>query len=380
MFSSASSTYSLKRPARCIASLVSSDTQTDGTLGEECGGGGHGDTPRFVVGTCSLREANELHVIGFHEESNELLCDQAFSHPDEVWGVSPSPADPSLLLTCSNGARGGGGDGGSEFKVNLWKLPKPDPSREPLQEHAVGGARGAPLEKLGEPQGQFGGLQTAATAILWSPMGGGLSQGEGIVTLADGLLKKWSLGEGRFEETGSSTVCEGSRAAAAARGAPAAAWDPHRPSEVATAAGCSVRCWDLRTMKVTTTVEEAHRFAVRDVDYNPNKPFCIVSCGEDRLIKFWDLRNPQAPVKSIVGHDHWVNTVKYNRFHDQLLLSGSSDCTVHLWRVSSVSSAPLLEPEDDDIDSLDVNGHGDVGGFASGINGSKGEAADIRVR
>lgn len=45
-----------------------------------------------------------------------------------------------------------------------------------------------------------------------------------------------------------------------------------------------------------------------------------------------------------------------------------------------MSSAPLLEPEDDDIDSLDVNGHGDVGGFASGINGSKGEAADIRVR
>lgn len=75
-----------------------------------------------------------------------------------------------------------------------------------------------------------------------------------------------------------------------------------------------------------------------------------------------------------------VSTVKYNRFHDQLLLSGSSDCTVHLWRVSSVSSAPLLEPEDDDMDSLDVNGHGDVGGFASGINGSKGEAADIRVR
>lgn len=40
------------------------------------GGGGQGDTPRFVVGTCSLRESNELHIIGFHEESNELLCDQ----------------------------------------------------------------------------------------------------------------------------------------------------------------------------------------------------------------------------------------------------------------------------------------------------------------
>ena len=52
----------------------------------------------------------------------------------------------------------------------------------------------------------------------------------------------------RFEEAGCATVCEGS-AAAAARGAPAAAWDPHRPVEVATAALCGVRCWDLRTMK-----------------------------------------------------------------------------------------------------------------------------------
>lgn len=49
---------------------------------------------------------------------------------------------------------------------------------------------------------------------------------------------------------------------------------------------------------------------------------------------------------------------------------------VHLWRVSSVSSAPLLEPEDDDLGDLDLNGG--IGGLG-GANGSKGEAADIRV-
>lgn len=43
---------------------------------------------------------------------------------------------------------------------------------------------------------------------------------------------------------------------------------------------------------------------------------------------------------------------------------------MHLWRVSSVSSAPLLEPDDDDeIEEID----------APGISGSGGEAADIRV-
>jgi hypothetical protein len=35
--------------------------------------------------------------------------------------------------------------------------------------------------------------------------------------------------------------------------------------------------------------------------------------------------------------------VAFNPFHDQLLLSGGADSRVDLWRVSSVSSAPLLE-------------------------------------
>lgn len=51
-------------------------------------------------------------------------------------------------------------------------------------------------------------------------------------------------------------------------------------------------------------------------------------------------------VKQLAGHTHWVWTVKYNPCHDQLLLSGGSDSVVNLWRVSSISSAPLLELED----------------------------------
>ena len=49
---------------------------------------------------------------------------------------------------------------------------------------------------------------------------------------------------------------------------------------------------------------------------------------------------------------------------------------VHLWRVSSVSSAPLLEPEEEDAGGLDG---ADGEGFGGSNGGSKGEAADIRV-
>jgi WD40 repeat protein len=77
-----------------------------------------------------------------------------------------------------------------------------------------------------------------------------------------------------------------------------------------------------------------------------NKPYYYVTCGEDRLIKFWDSRKLQAPVKHLAGHTHWVCTVRYNPAHDQLLLSAGTDSLVNLWRVSSISSAPLLEMED----------------------------------
>ena len=69
----------------------------------------------------------------------------------------------------------------------------------------------------------------------------------------------------------------------------------------------------------------AHSYAARAVDYNPNKPFHIVTGGEDRLVKFWDFRKPDTPLKVLLGHSHWVWTVSFNRFHDQLLLSGGTD-------------------------------------------------------
>lgn len=59
----------------------------------------------------------------------------------------------------------------------------------------------------------------------------------------------------------------------------------------------------------------------RDIDYNPNKPSTLVTCGDDRLIKFWDTRHlGNGPLKVLEGHSHSVHCVRYNPFHDQLLL------------------------------------------------------------
>ena len=133
---------------------------------------------------------------------------------------------------------------------------------------------------------------------------------------------------------------------------------------------------------------------VRAVSFNSNKPWHLASGGDDHKVKLWDLRRPAAPVKILDGHTHWcgaappptarscasprhrlarapspplaprrppfltrrVTAVAFNSFHDQLVLSAGTDARVNLWRVSSVSSAPLLELGDDEIFGSDGSG------------------------
>ena len=124
---------------------------------------------------------------------------------------------------------------------------------------------------------------------------------------------------------------------------PRASWDPHNTNLIATTAGLNVVVADVRTGDTVLTLRQCHKFGVTDLDHNPNKPNILSSCGQDSLVKFWDLRysstsfeddsskmqvsaptsTRQHPLRILRGgHIHWSTRVKYNSFHDQLLLSG----------------------------------------------------------
>jgi WD40 repeat protein len=71
--------------------------------------------------------------------------------------------------------------------------------------------------------------------------------------------------------------------------------------------------------------------------------------------QFFDLRAARHPLLvGRGGHSHWVWNVLYNPFHDQLVLSTGTDSVVNLWRVSSISSAPLLALADDAYDDDEI--------------------------
>ena len=185
---------------------------------------------------------------------------------------------------------------------------------------------------------------------------------------------------------------------------PKASWDPHNHNLCAVTLGTNVGFVDMRVGKVVNGLKGCHRYGVTDVDYNPNKPHVLSSSGQDSLVKFWDLRyaaiydgndgndehedhedqygsgnacssnwSRHTPLRTLRGgHTHWTTCVKYNSFHDQLLLSGGTDSMVNLWRISSISSAPLMDlggaiDDDDDDDDDDVEGEDvDEGGRGAG--------------
>eukprot|EP00536_Pseudo-nitzschia_multiseries_P002850 jgi/Psemu1/301583/fgenesh1_kg.39_\ len=174
------------------------------------------------------------------------------------------------------------------------------------------------------------------------------------------------------------------------------AWDPHHSDITAISTGDIVQLVDWRESSSSSSSSLTmnsnsghphHRYGITDLDYNPNKPNVLVTSGKDGLLKFWDLRKTGSGYYDVNdsagdgaedeilgggvgtkkkqrpllvargGHRHWVTRVLYNPFHDQLVLSAGTDSLVNLWRMSTISSAPLLTFDDEQLQLQQSSNH-----------------------
>ena len=87
--------------------------------------------------------------------------------------------------------------------------------------------------------------------------------------------------------------------------------------------------------------------AVRSIDFNPNKQYHLCAGADDGSLAVWDSRQAAQPLSWGRYHSHWVWSVRYNTFHDQLILSAGSDSRVLLLsQVPVFSSFPLCSLSD----------------------------------
>ncbi|KAL1524034.1 hypothetical protein AB1Y20_018948 [Prymnesium parvum] len=322
--------YQMKQQARCLSALE-----------------GDTDHNKFVVCSLELRGENELHVLDFNEDTNEVCCQRVYAHPNEVWACATCPAPEHFDLLITTHASG------TELKTTLSKMVGLDETVRPDEDSraADGGGQTPPPEAV--PLEELLELPLTASlgesrGVLWNAV-----LPEQVVVLHAKQLRLYQLAHG----ISASTASEGISFAPPVDGDCfcTGRWDPHHAHALGLAVERTIMTVDTRTMKPAHTLPDAHTQRVRALDYNPNRPYVALSSGDDFAIKFWDLRKSSGPLHSQRAHSHWVTSASYNRFHDQLVLSSSSDSRVKLWRVSSLSSSPPSADEGE-IDEGDADG------------------------
>lgn len=261
-----------------------------------------------MVGTCALQQKNEIHLVEFSEDTAEVVCRQALPHEDEIWLLSVSPHDGRHVLTYAAGK--------STPALRLWRAGDPDSSEASLQQ----------ISSLADDETPL----TAVKSALWDPH----NEGNMIVADSEAVhVFQGATSSSNFRKT--LTLHVGQRCSGACL-------DPHHPNQVSTVDDAHLKTWDLRASRCAFKKEFADLFGARDVDYNPNVPYQVLTAGEDATLRFWDLRHLGKCSRALSGgHHHWVVRARFNGHHDQLVLSCGTDSAVCLWRAGSVASAPL---------------------------------------
>jgi len=51
----------------------------------------HSETPAYLVGTNSVRNSNEIHLILYDEEKRDISCGGIYNHPTQLNSLSTCP-------------------------------------------------------------------------------------------------------------------------------------------------------------------------------------------------------------------------------------------------------------------------------------------------
>ncbi|CAO3567901.1 unnamed protein product [Mortierella alpina] len=295
--------YGLRHQTRCLSAVKSTDGKS-----------------RFIIGTQELLKVNEVHLLTFDEDIFEINT-TIFSHPYEIWDISASKDDPDLVFTCYKQVIDGKN---VQSKASLWrmKVTQRDSDEDDLERIHHHQPRGELEHVLTLDVGDG-----SVKKVIWQ-------DSTEVISVEDWRINIWDIDIklGTAKLTGSIETPDKNFKFTSA------VMNPHA-QEVVAVYGRSIQGWNLSSLKTTFAITDSQPAMLHCIDYNPNRPFQIATGGDDCKIRVWDVRDTTAgPLMTIQDHTHWVWSVAYNKFHDQLVLTSSSDCQVNLQSIVSIST------------------------------------------
>ncbi|TVY13845.1 Protein transport protein SEC31 [Lachnellula arida] len=112
------------------------------------------------------------------------------------------------------------------------------------------------------------------------------------------------------------------------------AWNRKVPHILATGgSGGFVTVWDLKTKKASLTLNN-NRKAVGAIAWDPNNATKLLTATPDDsspVILLWDLRNSNAPERTLAGHDQGILSLSWCQLDSDLLLSCGKDNRTLVW-------------------------------------------------
>ncbi|XP_074594908.1 EARP and GARP complex-interacting protein 1 [Brevipalpus obovatus] len=331
--------YGIEHQARALCSQNVSNSSSENSL------------IRFMVGTQSLQTANQVYLLEFSEEKS-TLTKAIFKHDEgEIWHISCSSKNPQLLTTCyspSSTTR--------DFKqgsmCSLFELPAN--FTNPINEEEY--TAPLPLKKIRDFRTNTSPVNVRQTSV-WQP-----EDGNQLATFEEKKVLIWDLENP--QPVWSSPIepsAVTSKVSNKMSKISAIRWSPHSNcSVIGIAMGNNVYAKDIRVKPGSSFAWylSAHGQQVRDLDFNPNAQYYLATCGDDCEYKFWDTRKTDSPAMTLQNHSHWVWSVRYNQFHDQLVLTCSSDSRVILTRITSLASKTLGQLMDEgDSEESNIKSH-----------------------
>ncbi|KAI7864681.1 WD40-repeat-containing domain protein [Spinellus fusiger] len=285
--------YGLRHQARCLTGVRASPEKS-----------------QFLVGTVGAKD-NVVCLLEYDDEKGEVLP-TLYHHADEVWDIASNPYDANLFFTAHSKVS----QNPNQRKATLWKRHD--------------------TEDINELKSVFSMDLMGIKKVLWDP-----KQNKSVVSIDSSHIHLCSLEDATINVSIDAGSVLFNKDTLALHSMQAAVWNPHSPEIVAVGDQC-LAGWDLRSAQPSFTKQEAHKSTIRCVDYNANNPYHVVTGGDDAKVHVWDTRHLTQPRMVVEGHTHWVWSVALNTFHDQLLLTSSSDTLVNLHNAVSVSSASYL--------------------------------------
>lgn len=270
---------------------------------------------------------NQLIVATFDDDTSSL-SKRVLPHPlGEIWHLAASHSNGSLFSSVFSER--------NEAGACIWRLPNDDPADPSDPDHQ--------LELVNRLK------HSDISAVLWEPTT--TTQSQKLASIHGSLVSIVDLAESSLRPI---AEYDAQTAAARRHQIGACRWSMHHSASlIALASADGSLCGvDLRSLEQCFRLVQPT--TIRSIDFNPNKPHDIATAGDDCAISIWDTRKlvrnddaGSALVKSIHEHSWWVWSCRYNPFHDQLLLSSSSDARVVLHSVGSISSEPMRIEGDD---------------------------------